>query len=401
MLRYLLTTLLFCIYYTLFVNSCKIDEDCGLLGICSSTSSTCFCEPGWIGPSCASLDLMPAPPDSGLRQSNSSNWCMTILPDLTDENLYHSFSSDFGGCQDGLSIWLQGSRVIHATSRGSPVGPYTPNWIDGDAEVAVSAEAHNPQAIRAPDGTYLLFDSYGGPMSNCPLEANYSSCSSIGSMCKPKMGPNGGISSYVFHYTNSPLSSNNWLPMNVSMDYPCFSENITPSAFFHPNGTLYLVMHCDSSGDHDMGDLVMVRSESWRGPFVRVNSRVWPVANVGPHPEDPFFFIQTNSLTGEISWHILLHNTPVGIHLYSRDGLNFTLQQSLSESQLLGSVPQPPYVYSATINQTDGTSFTAERRERPWILFKNGTCIPEVLITSMQAGSVRKQVFSHAQAVNS
>ena len=392
-----------CFLVALFVvsRSCTTDEDCGLLGICSSSSSNCVCEVGWIGATCASLDLLPAPPDSGLRQTNSSNWCMTILPDETTENLYHAYSADFSGCLDGLNIWLEGSRVIHATST-SPLGPFYPKWSDGNAEVAVFAEAHNPQAIRAPDGTYLLFDSYGGPDSGCPLEANLTSCSSIGSMCKPKMPVVGGISNYVFHYTNSPLISNNWLPINVSMDYPCFSENITPSAFFHPNGTLYLVMHCDAGGGHNMGDIVMIAAASWRGPFVRVNSVVWPVGNVGPHPEDPFFFIHTNSQTGEISWHIILHNTPVGIHLFSRDGLSFTLQQSLSETHSLGSLPQPPYVYTATVNQTDGTSFSANRRERPWILFKNGTTsVPQVLVTSMQAPSVFKQVFSHAQAVRS
>ena len=29
-------------------------------------------------------------------------------------------------------------------------------------EVAVAGEAHNPQAVRAPDGTFLLMDSYNG-----------------------------------------------------------------------------------------------------------------------------------------------------------------------------------------------------------------------------------------------
>jgi hypothetical protein len=392
---------LFCFFVlsTSFAFACVVDDDCGLLGICNS--SVCDCEPGWIGETCASLNLLPSSPSSGLRQTNSSNWCLSILRDDTNPNLFHAYSADFGGCLDGLKIWLQGSRIIHATSLGTPIGPYTPQWIDGDSEVAVSAEAHNPQAIQAPDGTYLLFDSYGGPDSGCDMMASYSNCSALGGMCTPKMKTNGGISNYVFHYSNSPLVTNTWLPMNVSMDYPCFSENITPSPFFHSNGTLYIVMHCDKGGEYEMGDLVMVRADSWRGPFVRVNSRIWSVANVGPHPEDPFFFIQTNSKTREISWHIILHNTPVGIHLFSRDGLNFTLQQSLSSSST-DAVPQPPYVYPSTINQTDGTSFNADRRERPWILFKNGTtCVPELLVTSMQAPSVFSQVFSHIQEIQS
>ena len=43
------------------------------------------------------------------------------------------YNSDFAGC--GLGIWITGSRVIHTTSKGSPVGPYTPT-----GEVAVAGE---------------------------------------------------------------------------------------------------------------------------------------------------------------------------------------------------------------------------------------------------------------------
>ena len=212
-----------------FAAACISDTDCGLLGDC--VQSSCICDSGWTGATCASLDLLPAPVDSGLRQGNSSNWCGTILRDPEDPGLFHSLNADFGGCANGLNIWLTGSRVIHSTAR-SAVGPYTPVWRDGDAEVAVAAEAHNPQAILAPDmKTYLLFDSYAGPQAGCPLQANYSSCKGLGSMCKPKMPSGGGKGFFVFHTSTSPAGP--WAPVNVSMDYPCFSENLTPSPFFH------------------------------------------------------------------------------------------------------------------------------------------------------------------------
>ena len=210
-----------------FAGACSTAADCGLLGEC--VSSACVCDPGWTGPTCASLDLLPAPVDAGLRQANSSNWCGTLLRDEEDASLFHSYNADFGGCRNGLSIWLTGSRVIHSTGR-SPVGPFTPQWAEGGAEVAVAGEAHNPQAIRAPDGTYLLFDSYAGPDAGCPLEANYSTCKSTGPACShvPK---NGGPGVFTFHASSSPAGP--WAPVNVSMDYPCFSENLTPSPFFH------------------------------------------------------------------------------------------------------------------------------------------------------------------------
>ena len=401
---------------------CSVDEDCGLLGTCAA--GACACEPGWTGTTCASLDLLPAPPDAGLRQANSSNWCLTLLRDEADPDLVHAYSADFGGCTNGLNIWLTGSRVIHATGRGGSsgpaVGPFAPAWGDGDAEVAVAAEAHNPTAIRAPDGTFLLMDcaetahskqllglnhpltrlplpraAYNGPDAGCNMQANYSTCTGK-SMCPPKMPSGGGLGTFVYHFSTSARGP--WEPVNVSMDYPCFSENLTPAPFFHPNGTMFIVFHCDTGGSHKMGDLVMVRSDSWRGPFSRVNDGIWAVGNVAPHPEDPTLFIHTNSFTGDISWHVVMHNTPVGIHLFSRDGLTFTLQQALSAAN----EPQPPFVYPALVQQTDGTNFTADRRERPWMMMKRGTAsVPEVLVTSMDARAAFPYVFSHAQAVRS
>ena len=106
-----------------FAGACSSAADCGLLGEC--VSSACVCDPGWTGPACASLDLLPAPVDAGLRQSNSSNWCGTLLRDEEDASLFHSYNADFGGCRNGLSIWLTGSRVIHwgcARQRGARAG---------------------------------------------------------------------------------------------------------------------------------------------------------------------------------------------------------------------------------------------------------------------------------------
>lgn len=187
-------------------------------------------------------------------------------------------------------------------------------------------------------------------------------------------------------------------------DFPCFSENLTPSPFFHPNGTFFVVFHCDADKIHRMCDLVMVRGDTWRGPLVRVNDKVWDSSAVGPHPEDPFLWLRTSPRSGSTSFHIVLHNTPRGIHLFSVDGLSFTLQQALDE----GRVPVGPFVFDETVFLEGPTpcnpgepcaNFTAARRERPWILFYANTSRPRVLVTSMQAPSAWPQVFTHAQRV--
>ena len=109
--------------------------------------------------------------------------------------------------------------------------------------------------------------------------------------------------------------------------------------------------------------------------------------------EDPFLFLRTSPTSGEVSFHVIMHNTPRGIHVFSRDGLSFQLQQALDA----GGIPLPPFVYNEVVQQLDGSSLTAGRRERPWLLF-DAAHAPTVLVTSMQAAGVHG-VFTHAQAV--
>ena len=247
-------------------SSCSTNLDCGLLGDC--VNGSCICDRGWVGDYCTTLDLQPAPVDSGLRQQFSSNWCGTIIPDNETMQQYVMLSSDMHGCS--LSVWLSGSQIIEAVSTTGPLGPYLPT-----GRVVVASEAHNPQAIQAPSGEWLLFDSYGGPDSDCPGTCNYTNCQS-GAMCPVKMPRDGGLAWWVFH--TAPTARGPWTPVNTTVDFPCYSQNLTPSPTFLPNGSLLLAFHCDSSGARKMGDLVLVRADDWRaGPFVRVADVAWRV----------------------------------------------------------------------------------------------------------------------------
>lgn len=144
-----------------------------------------------------------------------------------------------------------------------------------------------------------------------------------------------------------------------------------------------------------MCDLTMVRADTWRGPFVRVNDRIWNSSGVGPHPEDPFLWMRA-SAAGAVSFHVLLHNTPRGIHLFSADGLTFQLQQSLGG----GAQPVGPFAFNETVTQVGAPPFAAARRERPWLLFERGTLSrPRALVTSMMASGAWPVVFTHAQGV--
>ena len=59
----------------------------------------------------------------------------------------------------------------------------------------------------------------------------------------------------------------------------------------------------------------MVSAPHWRGPYAMVNggAAVWHVGDVQPHPEDPFLFFATSPYTGDVSFHIIMHNEPQGI----------------------------------------------------------------------------------------
>ena len=364
--------------------ACSTAGDCGLLGAC--TAGKCNCHAGYTGEGCARLDLVPTPPNAGLRQrGNHSNWCGTILQDEEDDKLWHMFNSDFAGC--GLGIWITGSRVIHTTSRTGPVGPYHPT-----GEVAVEGEAHNPQAVRSPDGIFLLMDSYNGPDAGCATKIDYATCQPVGCktgfhggtcMCPPKMehnGKKGSEGNFTYHISKSAAGP--WAPITVVMEYPCFGLNLTPSPAFHPNGTMFIAFHCDDA----MGDVVLVSAPTYKGPFKAVATRVQAEQSapagfgVKPHPEDPFLWIANNS--GVISYHLVLHNNPRGVHFFSADGLDWRLQQKLDRR----GQPQPPHFFDEHITYTDGTNTTVGRRERPWILF-NAAGDPWVLVTSMQGGN--------------
>ena len=104
---------------------------------------------------------------------------------------------------------------------------------------------------------------------------------------------------------------------------------------------------------------------------------------VGPHPEDPFFWVASNG--GSISFHLVLHDTPRGVHFFSRDGLEWRLQQKLDGGDQ-GGKPLPPFFFDEVVRYQDGTNATVGRRERPWMLF-NADGSPRALVTSMHGGN--------------
>ena len=101
---------------------------------------------------------------------------------------------------------------------------------------------------------------------------------------------------------------------------------------------------------------------------------------------------------GHQTLHIIMHNTPRGLHIFSDDGgRSFALQQALGA----GGAPLAPFVYEETVAQTDGSNFTCGRRERPWLLLGGGPRgdAPTALGTAVQAPAVHAGTFTHVQPI--
>ena len=131
--------------------SCPLE--CSLNGVCERNSS-CVCDPGWIGADCSRLNLGPAPPGGALGVgptpfSSPSRWGGNALLD-PETKLWHLFSTEIPGVGCGLHDWQGGSTVIHSTA-SNVLGPFTRR------DLALPQDAHNPQAIRMPDGKWYIF----------------------------------------------------------------------------------------------------------------------------------------------------------------------------------------------------------------------------------------------------
>ena len=131
--------------------SCPLD--CSLNGVCTSNAS-CVCDPGWIGANCSRLNLGPAPPGGAFGVapspfSSPSRWGGNALLD-PETKLWHLFSTEIPGVGCGLHDWQGGSTVIHSTA-SNVLGPFTRR------DLALPHDAHNPQAIRMPDGKWYIF----------------------------------------------------------------------------------------------------------------------------------------------------------------------------------------------------------------------------------------------------
>jgi len=253
--------------------------DCSFNGQC--TTSGCDCEPGWGGADCHELRLLPAAPpgEQAFCHFNDSTWGGTVLRD--GGGVYHLWFSEMS---NNCSLKLYGtvSRIVHATA-ASPAGPFMRE------SVALPVFGHNPQAVRAPDGTFLLYHIGATVDPSCvpdcraaPANHSVPGCTSKG------------------HGTSIAFSRSPYGPW-TRIDY-VLPKYTNPSPYIFPNGTVLLAARTNegiTEGSHER--IHILRADSWRGPYDHLST-------VGKY-EDPFLW---RGASGH--FHMLSHD---------RDSANF------------------------------------------------------------------------------
>lgn len=142
---------------------CATDLDCELTGSCDTASGRCRCYPGWIGPTCGTLDLLPAPrrgawpaqrpvpPEYWGDGATPVSWGGTIGSPMSAADSRWHMVVDTGCYNPGRTMHMDGFQLSQAVS-DLPEGPYT------FVGPAIAGTTHyNPHMTEMPDGRWLLF----------------------------------------------------------------------------------------------------------------------------------------------------------------------------------------------------------------------------------------------------
>ena len=400
--------------------TCTTSEDCELLGSCINNG--CVCRPGWKGPSCGTVDVLPVEtnregssvvavdvlPVVTNREGSSVvagaiwpphpddnttfSWGFTAVYDETSQ-LYHA-AVNVGCCglgKDGAhwpaeptketcGVTVGGTYLAHVTS------PY-PDHGYTQSGVFVGPTAFNPHLIRAPNGTFILYfrvndkDNYeacsgGDPIQNSSSLKTYIPASDITHTDPSGEGP--GANMYVSSATSM---AGPWTTTRVVITGMGDLHISNPSIALLADGNVMLAYRFNPHGGEQNG---FALATSYRGPFGSYSNLTKAPGN----DEDPYLWEQQD----DGSLHILYHNGAHGLHAFSGD-----------KGKTWAKSPTKSHAFALEVEVGTGI-FTLSRRERPELLFANDGS-PRFLINGVNTpgaalpggeGSSRGGGFSHA-----
>jgi hypothetical protein len=259
--------------------------------------------------------------------------------------------------------------VLHATA-SAPQGPYTLKDValgardgtwDGETQ-------HNPAAVRAADGTYLLFHMGAQAQDivasrgllpgvngsyTCPMG---SSTGPHETVCMQRVGLATAAS------PDGPWGRR-WLPVLPAGPAGAwddlFTTNPTPHAF--ANGSVLLIYKARSRANPGVMNTGVAVADSWGGPYRRVGGG--PIALPGNCEDAGIYFSPAMKV-----FRMLLHCGCDYQSVWSRDGLRWTR-----------SAPPAPW---CNVSYAGGGSEMLKRRERPkWVMGADGQ--PTHLLTGV------------------
>ena len=369
--------------------ACTRDEDCSLNGVCDAASGACACDAEWVGDACHTLNLLPprtlaaAYPPPALAH-NTTSWGGSVL---NVSGTYHMYAAVMSNAC-GMTTWTTNSFIQHAVSN-TPEGPYEPR------EVVMPPFAHNPTALRAPDGTYLIYHigcgtPVGGapPCTDCAGGKSGKSCHGPGEMV--------ACDDRTTNILHAASPDGPWGQLNApfvksaTMGTPYQIDN--PTVSFFPNGSLLMLGRGGNLRKESQSDGV-ITAPGWRGPYTMHTAMNAGSGGAGPDIEDPFVWSDRRG-----HFHALFHkftdeHPNSGGHGFSRDGFAWTLSDRPA--------------YTTDVTTADGAVHAFNRRERPHLMLDAATGTRPVMLFSTLtqwsdsgANDGHDNAFTHAQWIN-
>eukprot|EP01052_Picozoa_sp_SAG31_P047737 SAG31_NODE_9688_length_1241_cov_1.491243_1_plen_232_part_10 len=228
-------------------------------------------------PGCGYLDFLPANTTEcgpacafhgGVNDNRStSSWGGSVI-ELNSSNgtrEFWMFAAEFANHCD-LGAWGTNSQVVAAVSR-TPTGPFTRQ------NVAVPTWSHNPEVVRAADGTLIIFTLGSGlpqgTLQNCSGDPLGSADTAAPTPSTQKLGRRAtGIvpANFTVHSSaGSPLGP--WTATTVQIEGWNASWNLgnwNPSPVILPDGSVRVMAHTSYVG---WSGEVILEAASWKGPY--------------------------------------------------------------------------------------------------------------------------------------
>lgn len=277
--------------------------------------------------------------------------------DTSCSTLVHGACPQANNCT--LHEWTTNSRVALATA-SDPAGPWT------RLRTVVHAWSHNPEIVKMPDGTYVVYTlgdgtspSRWGPEKTC---VSSDAGGMPGRPAPLSVSPHRSSQdanrtvNFTMHYSSDLLT---WQSkMAFIPDFPAVDNmnNWNPAPVVLPDGRVRLMVHTDPK---PWAGSTIAEAKTWHGPYLPLTGDVTTCDHC---QEDPFMWKDARD-----NWHVLYHRmfdpngtSPVpspgwpGGHAYSRDGLVWS---NISRC------------YTTGFRLADGRRYETLRRERPKLLF--------------------------------